>query len=379
MLVGFSQGAVGPSEKPASGGDVNEVAVPSFPYIAEITEDNVNIRSGPGTNYYRCGKLNKGDKVKVVGSQFSWSRIVPSTDSFSWISKQYVSIDRNDPTVGIVTGDNVRTYAGSELLKPIHSTTVQLKFNRGDKVKLLGEEEEGYYKIAPPEGAYLWLSTQYTKPLGPVVEVPPAAEPSKVEIKEPLSAPVVVPTNIPLESQKLEEYYALQKQIEAERAKPKQQQNYSELKKKLLDIAGVKETGKAARYSEYTVKQIERYELALRADKEIQNQDEQLQQIQKRIEKARETQLSQVPQLGRFAVIGQFQTSSIYVTEAEQIHYRIIDDTGKTACYVVASDSAIKMDLSKFVGKKVGVVGTIEPHPQTKGTLVRFTEIVELQ
>jgi len=376
VSFGFAQEAATSPQESASAG---EEIVPSFPYMAEIIGDNVNIRSGPGTNYYRCGKLDKGDIVKVVGSQFSWSRIVPPADSFSWISKQYVSIDRSDPTIGTVTGDNVRIYAGSELLKPIHSTTVQLKFNRGDKVKLLGEEEEGYYKIAPPEGAYLWLSTQYTKSVGPVVEVPPAAEPSPVEIKEPVPAPVVVPTNIPLESSKLEEYYALQKQIEAERAKPKQQQNYSELKKKLLDIAGIKEAGRAARYSEFTVKQIERYELALRVDKEIQNQDEQLQQIQKRIEKARETQLSQVPQLGRFAVIGRFQTSSIYVTEAEQIHYRIINDTGRTACYVVASDSAIKMDLSKFVGRKVGVVGTIEPHPQTKGALVRFTEIVELQ
>ena len=51
--------------------------VRAYPYLAEITGDNVNIRSGPGTNYYRCGKLGAGDRVKVVGSQFSWSRIVP--------------------------------------------------------------------------------------------------------------------------------------------------------------------------------------------------------------------------------------------------------------------------------------------------------------
>ena len=376
VSLGFAQEAATAPQESASAG---EEIVPSFPYMAEITGDNVNIRSGPGTNYYRCGKLNKGDKVKVVGSQFSWSRIVPSPDSFSWISKQYVSIDRSDPTVGTVTGDNVRIYTGSELLKPIHSTTVQLKFNRGDKVKLLGQEEEGYYKIAPPEGAYVWLSTQYTRLVGPVVEAPPAVEPSKVEIKEPAPAPVVVPTNIPLESQKLEEYYALQKQIEAERAKPKQQQNYSQLKKKLLDIAGVKEAGRAARYSEFTVKQIERYELALSVDKEIQNQDEQLQKIQKRIDKARETQLLQVPQLGRFAAIGRLQTSNIYVADAERIHYRIIDDTGKTTSYIVAADSASQTDLTKFIDKKVGVVGAIEPHPQTKGALVRFTEIVELQ
>lgn len=377
VSLGFARETAAAPQESASAG---EEITPAFPYLAEVTGDSVNIRSGPGTNYYRCGNLNKGDKVKVVGSQFGWSRIVPPAGSFSWISKQYVSIDRNDPTAGTVTGDNVRIYTGSELLKPIHSTTVQLKFNRGDKVKLLGQEQEGYYKIAPPEGAYLWLSTQYTKPVGPVVEPSPAAEPLPVKAEEePSPAPVVVPTNISLESQKLKEYYALQKQIEAELAKPKTEQDYSQLKKNLLEIAAIKEAGRAARYAEYTLKQIERFELALRVDKKIQNQDEQLQQIQKRIDKARQTQLAQAPQLGRFAVIGRLQTSNIYVADAERIHYRIIDDTGKTACYIIAADSASQTDLPKFIGKKVGVVGAIEPHPQTKGALVRFTEIAELQ
>ena len=58
VSVGFAQGAA--TEKSAPAG---EAAVPSFPYIAEITGDNVNIRSGPGTNYYICGQLSKTDKV----------------------------------------------------------------------------------------------------------------------------------------------------------------------------------------------------------------------------------------------------------------------------------------------------------------------------
>ena len=371
----FAQEAATLPEKPVSAGQAGET-VPSFPYIAEITDDNVNIRSGPGTNYYRCGKLNKADRVKVVGSQFSWSRIVPPPGSFSWISKQYVSIAPDNPAIGVVTGDAVRVYAGSEFLKPIHSTTVQLKFNRDDKVKLMGEEEGDYYKIAPPAGTYLWVSTRYTKPLGPVGEVPLIVEP-KTEPKPDI--PVVVPTNIPLEAKKLKEYHALQKQIEAERAKSMAEQNYAAVKKMLLKIANNKEAGKAARYSEFAVKQIERYELALAVDKEVRLQDSQLQQIRQRIEKARVTKLAQVPELGRFAVIGWFQTSNIYGPEEELKHYRIIDDSGKTACYALPRGLALKMDLSKLVGRKVGLVGTIEPHPETAGALVRFAEIVDLQ
>ncbi len=373
--VGFGQEAATSPLESVSAVEAEE-AEPSFPYVAEITDDNVNIRSGPGTNYYRCGKLKAGDRVKVVASKHSWSHIVPPAGSFSWISKQYVSIDPDNPSVGTVTGDAVRVYAGSDLLKPIHSTTVQLHLNKGDKVRLMGEEMDDYYKIAPPTGAYLWVLTQYTKPLGAVGEVPLLVEP---QAEPEAGIPAVVPTSIPLESEKLKEYYALAKQIEAERAKPMAQQNYANFKKSLAEIAGNKEAGKAARYSEFAIKRIERYELALVVDKEVQLQDSQLQRIRERIEKARATQLAQVPELGEFVVIGQFQTSEIYGPEEELKHYRIIDDSGQTICYALPEGSASLVDLSELVGRKVGLVGTVEPHPQTKSALVRFTEITELK
>jgi len=114
----------------AAAGGSQGVDTSTFPYTAEITGDDVYIRSGPGTNFYHCGKLNKGDKVKVVDKQFSWSRIVPPPGSFSWISMQYVRISLDDPSVGIVTGDNVRVYAGSDYVKPLYSTTLQGKLAR---------------------------------------------------------------------------------------------------------------------------------------------------------------------------------------------------------------------------------------------------------
>ena len=57
--------------------DVNTAVTVSFPYVARMTGNNVYVRSGPGTNYYACGKLSKGDKITVVGSHFGWLRIVP--------------------------------------------------------------------------------------------------------------------------------------------------------------------------------------------------------------------------------------------------------------------------------------------------------------
>ncbi|UCC23241.1 MAG: SH3 domain-containing protein, partial [Planctomycetota bacterium] len=349
-------------------------AAPSFPYVAEINAENVNIRSGPGTNYYRTGQINKGDTVKVVASKHSWSHIVPPPGSFSWISKQYIHIEDDNPTVGIVTGDAVRVYAGSEWLKPIHSTTVQLKLNRGDRVKLMGEEKDDYYKIVPPTGAYLWVSTQYVEPLGPVGQVAAPPEP-QVEVEK---VRVVVPTSLPLEAAKLKEYYELQKRMQDEHAKPLEQQNYAQIKEGLAAIAAIKESGKAARYAAFAVKQIERYELAQSVAKEVRLQDAQLQKIQSRIDKTSTMKFEEVPELGRFAVIGWLQTSSVYAPQAAPLHYRVLDDNERTICYAVAAGSALDEDLRSFVGRKVGLVGTIQPHAETKGALVRFIEVVEL-
>jgi len=382
--VGLARGAAAPPDtKPDT-----TASVPSFPYAAEITDDDAPIRSGPGTNYYICGKLKKSDKVNVVGSQFSWSRIVPPTGSFSWISTRYISIDPDNPSIGIVTAAGIRVYAGSEYKEPIHSETLQLKLNRGDEVRFVGTQKGDYYKITPPEGAYLWVSTKYTKPIAapapapapkvtPTIVTPPAVDtkpkPKPAEIKP------FVPTTVPGESENLKLYYALKTQIEAERAKPTDQQNYENIKTALAVIAGNKEAGKAARFADLSIRQIKGFELALVITKEVELQNEELQKTYGKIDKARTTKLAQVQALGKFAVIGTIQTSNIFSAPAEQTQYRITDDNNKTVCYALPIGSASKKDLSKLAGSKVGLIGTVEPYPQIAGALVRFTEIVVIK
>jgi rubrerythrin len=372
VSVGFAQ---------QSGGS-REVDTSSFPYTAEIIGNDVYVRSGPGTNFYHCGKLSAGEKVKVVDKQFSWSRIVPPAGSFSWISMQYVKIDSADPTVGTVTGDNVRVYAGSDYVKPLYSTTLQGKLSKGEKVKLLGEQMDDYYKIAAPPFAYLWVSTQFTKPVPEPVVVtpaPPAPAPAPVVPKVEPSVPsdanattVVAPTPV-VPKTPLEKYRYLKEQVEAERAKPADQQNYTELKKALLEIAEDEQAGNAARYAQFVVRQIEGYELALQVDKQVELQNQQLEKIKAKIDKAKETRMAEVENMGKFAIVGEFQT---YVTYGPG-NYRILDEAGKMVCYALPEGPAAQMDLSGYIGQKVGLVGTIEPHLATKKALVRFTEIVK--
>jgi hypothetical protein len=365
-----------------SGGS-KEVDTSSFPYTAEIIGNDVYVRSGPGTNFYHCAKLNTGDKVKVVGKQFSWLRIVPPTGSFSWISMQYVKIDPSDQTVGTVTGDNVRVYAGSDYVKPLYSTTLQGKLSKGEKVKLTGEQMDDYYKIAAPPFAYLWVSTNFTKAVPePVIAPPPIPTLTsppvkpKVEPNEPgdVNVPVaVVPEPVAPPKSPLEKYRELKEQVKIEHDKPADQQDYTDLKKALLEIAEDKEAGNAARFSQFIIRQIEGYELALAVDKEVQLQNEQLVKVKAGINKAKATRMAEVETMGKFAIVGEFQT---YLTYGPG-NYRIVDEAGKMLCYALPTGAVSKMNLSGFVGQKVGLVGTIEPHLPTKKALVRFTEIVK--
>ena len=379
--VGFARESATSPERPVPARSAIVAGTPSFPYTAEVIGDNINIRSGPGTDYYTCGKLNKGDMVEVVNKQFSWSRIVPPGGSFSWISMQYVSKDPDNPNIGIVTGDIVRGWAGSDSMGPVRSETLQLKLNRGHKVKLLGDNRDDYYKIAPPDGAYLWVSTQFIKLFEGAVIISQGVGPNDVDSNslEPNDTTVIVEPKDSLEQEMLKKYRDLEKKLQAERARPIDKQDYTSIKKALTEIANNKEAGRAARNSKFVLKQIERLEMILAICKQSQLQDAELQKTQARIDNARTARLEALKKLGRFAVIGQFKKSSIYGPEAELKHYRIVDKSYRTICYALPSDEMAKTNLSKLIGKKVGLVGKIEPHPQTGGALVRFTEIIELK
>lgn len=369
-------------EAAAPPGNVIATTPTTFPYTAEIIGDNVNIRSGPGTDYYTCGTLNKSTKVEVISKQFSWSRIVPPAGSFSWISMQYVSKDPDNPNTGIVTGNTVRVWAGSDSMEPVRSETLQLKLNRGHKVKLLGDEQDDYYKIAPPQGAYLWISTQYIKPfvkpaIVKAVDDPNSAESKSVDPNKTIT--IVVTPKVSVEEEMLKKYRDLEKQFQAEQAKDIDSQDYTNIKKALAEIAKNKNAGRAARNSEFVLKQIERIELILALVKQMQLQDKELQKTKDRIDNARTARLAALKELGKFAVIGQFKKSNIYGPEAELKHYRIVGKSGKIICYALPTDETSKTDLSKLIGKKVGLIGKIVPHPPTGGALVRFAEIVELK
>jgi len=359
-------------------GDANAPTAIAFPYVALITGNNVHIRSGPGTNYYRCAKLSKGDKVTVVGSHYSWSRVVPPAGSFCWISMRYVKAAPSNIGVGIVTGNAVPVYVGSVYMDPIQSTQTQLTLSKDEEVRLLGPGQSDYYKIEPPAGDYRWISSMYAQAVpskpGPV-QPPPGVIVTDIDIEVDINTPPEA--NVPPEQAMVERFYSLREKLNLERRKPIELQDYTALRQAFRKIAENKQAGKAVRYAQFALGQIKRFELAQEVISVIKLQDQSLRQARIRIERGRAQMLAELKQLGQFAVIGKLQRFATYGPG----HYRIVDDssgTAKTLCCALPTGPAENLDISEFIGRKVGLIGKIEPHPATAGAAVKFTRIVEL-
>ena len=231
--------------------------------------------------------------------------------------------------------------------------------------------------------SYYWVSTQYTKPFSPdtPAEKPPVKTTvgtSGVPTKETANvadANADVPVQQPHEPTLLDKYYELQKQMDVMRTKPVSEQNYSTIKEAFKAIADSNDDEKAARYSRIMIDRIEGFELALGVDEIVKQQNEQLKQINDKIEKAHLQRLEEIQDLGKYAVIGTLQ--NFLALGSGQ--YRIISESGLNICYAMPEKNISSRDLSGLIGKKVGLVGTIEPHPQTSGAMVRFSDIVSLK
>jgi uncharacterized protein YraI len=143
--------------------------------VGIVNTNDVYVRSGPGENYYATVKLEKGAQVTVVGLKYDWLKIVPPEGSFSYVAKAYVE-KRGDGTVGRVTKPDLNVRAGSDLV--VIKDVVQTKLEENQDVTILGEQDE-YFKIKSPPGAYLYINKQFVDQAKdvPVVATATGAEP----------------------------------------------------------------------------------------------------------------------------------------------------------------------------------------------------------
>jgi SH3-like domain-containing protein len=140
------------------------IAEQAFPYKAYVSADDVEVRSGPGEDFYPTDKLQKGEMVEVYRRDAGgWCAIRPPEGSFSWISGRVLKLQ--DGNLAVVKEDDVASRVGSSLSNV--RDVIQVRMHKGEAVELLDSKEASggksqiWYKIAPPSGEFRWISEKF--------------------------------------------------------------------------------------------------------------------------------------------------------------------------------------------------------------------------
>jgi len=130
----------------------------SFPYTAHVTANKINVRSGPGGDFYPTSELSRGDTVEVYWqNDQGWFAVKPPEGSFSWVPATALKPNRPEHVAEVVQ-EQVPAQIGSLMRDRRNAAQVQL--DRGELVEILELVESGdqpWYKIAPPAGEFRWI------------------------------------------------------------------------------------------------------------------------------------------------------------------------------------------------------------------------------
>jgi len=352
----------------------------NLPQKGYVKGNNVYVRSGSNQNYYPVTKLNKGHEVTIVGEEYGWLKILPPEGTHSLVDKTYVDRLGTDDNTGIING-LTRVYAGSNLDNRRYAN--QTKLNKGEKVQILGETEDGsYYKIVPPKGAHLWISGDWVDRTGTFAPKAgpqaPAIEPIKpgelklstdktkakhTDSQKPLSPKTITANN----SKNQALMNAIETEIAAESTKPLKDRVLEPIIAKLQPLADQTEDEISQLYAKTRIKQLQDHIEMITALREMSELRENAFSFAD--EKTRERAMIKVKEtkpMDDIVVRGEIRVSGIYKNR-----WRVVDpQKEKTLAYIeLPKDSPI--NPVDYYGKYIGIRaisrrvtrGTVQPMP----------------
>lgn len=122
----------------------------SFPFLAQVISERVNIRAGQSQNFEKLCQLDKGEEVVVVGKDFSWYKVQLPPGTLVYVSDKYVRLISN--MEGEITGDRVNVRSSAKV-----ESTILGQAEKGSRVRII-EKIQGWYKIAPPPQVFGWVA-----------------------------------------------------------------------------------------------------------------------------------------------------------------------------------------------------------------------------
>ena len=149
------------------------LATPPVPYRAQVVIGSTAYRSGPGTQFYSCGQLARGEIVEVYQQDASgFLAIRPPQQASSWVLARDVELT-GQAGIGRELRSNVTSWIDSQL-PAAPDDQWQVRLNEGELVEIIEkrpvpgqppETAEMYYRIAPPAGEFRWVSVQAVQPV----------------------------------------------------------------------------------------------------------------------------------------------------------------------------------------------------------------------
>lgn len=355
------------------------------PVVGEVTANDVYVRSGPSLNHYTVTKLSAGQRVTIVGEQPEWYEILPPDGTFSLVSEQYV--DTPDGVAGVINGENVRARAGSLLSEDKY--TVQVMLSRGAQVRIIGRTADGFYKIAPPAGAALWISRQFVEvvpgtlvdleagqgkssPGSPAGAGPQAATPtSAAGSASGASSGDLAAVPLSKHRDRLEE---LDQAMRSELEKPLPQRELSALIAQYQQVADQPDDELAGQYASIRVDQLKSMADMIAAVDRLRSLNESTEAERKEALRQRTEMVNPARTIPTgFDVQGELRKSAVFADTPGNRRYRLVDPRSsyhRTLAYVVIpEDSSINPD--DFLGRYVGVraiekklqTGLVDPVP----------------
>jgi uncharacterized protein YgiM (DUF1202 family) len=378
-----------------------DVANSRFMFAGVVNTGDVYVRSGPDDSYYATMRLPVGTPLTVVGIKNDWLKVVPPPGSFCYVSKLFIQSE-GDGSFGRVTRADINVRAGSD--QNALKTTVLGRLNSGDEIKILGQQDE-YYKIAPPQGVYLYVNKQFVNPVKALGAAPAtvdntvtaapsgatvatvadaATQPSPGEVvttsnpTAPATQPAVAeappapPQPSPAEIAETT-FQTLESDFAAASQKPLEQQPVSDLAKrydqmvKNTDLQPSERNTASFRLAVLNVRMDAQRRLAeldsmqTEAAKKAQSLKAEEDELQKRLDSHDVTV---------YTAVGTLRPSSLQY--GAQTLYRLADPaTGHTVIYLRGDNGAALNLLNQFVGVR-GQVGTDD---RIGVQLITFTDI----
>lgn len=341
-------------------------------WVAEVSGNNVYVRSGPSTNHYPVVKLDAGSKVTIVGREAPWYEIQPPVGAQSLIHQNYV--DTVNDKEGVVNGDNVRVRAVSNLAEfSQRRSKVQTKLSKGATVTILGKTDDGFLRIAPPAGVTLWVHEDFIAQLPPGTPTTPAAQldstliPSTAPAQEltvgeaseqqTLETPKSPLTAVDATAQRAA-LEAIDADARVQLARPVSERNFQPLIARYQALVEQEEDTFASEYAAKRVRQLTYLAEVAQSSQRMHNLIENVENQRREFIEARANLPAAVPPIpGGFDAQGEVRISAAYPPGAQPERYRLVDPNTAGALTIgyLEIPAGSKISAADFIGRYVGV------------------------